>query len=63
MYLLCLLFRLVRSVARGARAYFIAPRGIYRAELKSYGDWAGKYIFFFLRRDVETLSVHVFVCV
>ena len=32
-------------LANGMHAYFLAPRGLARLNLRKYGEWAGKYCF------------------
>lgn len=34
-------------LAGGFRAYFLAPWGIVRVDLKAYGTWAGTYVYVF----------------
>jgi hypothetical protein len=37
----CLVWRQLKAVAGWFRAYFLAPWGIARINLKKYGPWAG----------------------
>ncbi len=40
-YVLHSMLRHLHSISNGFRAYFLAPRGIGRTELRNYGTWAG----------------------
>ena len=56
-YLLRAAFRALSFLCPFVKAFALAPLGIFRADLKKYGPWAGKY--FFIRHFTQTFFFSV----